>query len=357
MTELSYQEQHMQHIPFGSTGLTTPPVVFGSTALGNLFREFSYESKLATMRAIFEHLPKPVVIDSAGKYGAGLALEVMGDCLRELGVKDDEVIISNKLAWLRAPLTAPEPTFEPGAWFGLEHDAVQDISYEGIFKCFEQGLDLLGGGYSTQLVSVHDPDEYLDAAASADDRARRFDDILGAYTALGELKARGAAAGIGVGAKNWRSIAEIDAQVKLDWVMFANSYTLYSHPADLLAFMDSLRDKGVAIINSAVFNAGFLTGGEFFNYVKLDPANPEHKEKFAWREKFFQLCAEQGQNPAQVCMHFGKSHPGIAALALSTSKPARVKQNIDALAAEVPAAFWHRLKEAGLLAADHPYIG
>ena len=120
---------------------------------------------------------------------------------------------------------------------------------------------------------MHDPDEYLAAAESPADRQRRFDDILGAYEALGEIKAAGQAAGIGVGAKDWRSIAEIDAHVALDWVMFANSYTLYSHPADLLAFMDLLHAKGVAIINSAVFNAGFLTGGDFFNYVKLDRAN------------------------------------------------------------------------------------
>ena len=346
----------MQQVAFGNTGLKTPPVVFGSTALGNLFREFSYESKLETMRAIFEHLPKPVVIDSAGKYGAGLALEVIGDCLRELGVRDDEVIISNKLAWLRTPLTAPEPTFEPGAWFGLEHDAMQDISYQGILKCFEQGLELLGGDYSTQLVSVHDPDEYLDAAGSPADRARRFDDILDAYTALGELKAQGKAKGIGVGAKNWKSIQEIDAQVKLDWVMFANSYTLYSHPADLLAFMDSLHAKGVAIINSAVFNAGFLTGGEFFNYVKLDPTNAADQEKFSWRERFFALCQAHGQAPSEVCIQFGKSHPGIVALALSTSKPQRVKQNVDAMSVDVPSAFWDVLKEECLLAADHPYI-
>ena len=92
-----------------------------------------------------------MVFDSAGKYGAGLALQVMGQCLRELGIKPDEVIVSNKLAWLRAPLTTPEPIFEPGAWFGLEHDAVQDISYDGILKCFEQGLELLGGDYQTQF--------------------------------------------------------------------------------------------------------------------------------------------------------------------------------------------------------------
>ncbi len=346
----------MQQVPFGNTGLTTPPVVFGSTALGNLFREFSYESKLETMRAIFEHLPKPVVIDSAGKYGAGLALEVMGDCLRELGLGDDEVIISNKLAWLRAPLTTPEPTFEPGAWFGLQHDAVQDISYAGILKCFEQGLELLGGDYSTQLVSVHDPDEYLDAAASSADRQRRFDDILGAYAALQELKAQGQAQGIGVGAKNWRSIQAIDAQVDLDWVMFANSYTLYSHPADLLDFMDSLHAKGVAIINSAVFNAGFLTGGEFFNYVKLDPAKPADQKKFAWRERLFALCEQHGQVPAEVCIQFGKSHPGIVALALSTSKPQRVQTNVEAMSVQIPAAFWDLLKAEGLLAESHPYL-
>ena len=224
-------------------------------------------------------------------------------------------------------------------------------------QCFEQGLELLGGDYQTQLVSVHDPDEYLDAAESPADRERRFDDILGAYAALNELKAAGKAAGIGVGAKNWRSIAEIDAQVELDWVMFANSYTLYSHPPDLLAFMDSLHAKGIAIINSAVFNAGFLTGGEFFNYVKLDPANPDHQEKFAWREKFFALCAAHGQDPAEVCIEFGKTHPGIAALALSTSKPRRVAQNIKAMSAIAPTSFWDVLKDEGLLAADHPYIG
>ncbi|WP_252734005.1 hypothetical protein [Pseudoalteromonas sp. C2R02] len=31
-------------------------------------------------------------------------------------------------------LTSDEPTFEPGAWFNLKHDAVQDISYQGILE-------------------------------------------------------------------------------------------------------------------------------------------------------------------------------------------------------------------------------
>jgi D-threo-aldose 1-dehydrogenase len=346
----------MKQKPLGKTGITTSEVIFGSAILGNLFKVTPYESKLATIKEMFKHIEKPVVIDTAGKYGAGLALEVIGNILRELGITEDEVIISNKLAWLRTPLTTPEPTFEPGAWFGLEHDAVQDISYDGILKCWEQGLELLGGDYSTQLVSVHDPDEYLDAATSDDDRKMRFDDILGAYTALNELKAKGYVKAIGVGAKNWKSIQEIDQHVDLDWVMFANSYTLYSHPLDLLNFMDELHQKQVAIINSAVFNAGFLTGGEFFNYVKLDPNNPDDQEKFEWRDKFFTLCDQHQLKASEVCIQFGKSHPGIVSLALSTSKPERVKQNVDAMSVEVPPAFWQELIAQQLLAADHPYL-
>jgi D-threo-aldose 1-dehydrogenase len=346
----------MQHQPFGKTGLTVPPVVFGSAILGNLFQLTPYATKLETIREIFKYIEKPVVIDTAGKYGAGLSLEVLGRCLHELGIIDSEVVISNKLGWIRTPLTTPEPTFEPGAWFGLEHDAVQDISYDGIMRCWEQGLELLGGAYSTQIVSVHDPDEYLDAATSESNRQQRFNDILGAYTALNELKAKGYVKAVGVGAKNWKVIQEIDTQVALDWVMFANSYTLYSHPIDLLRFMDELHHKQVAIINSAVFNAGFLTGGDFFNYRKLDPTKADDQQKFVWREKFFALCDAHNLKTFEVCIQFGKSHPGIVALALSTSKPERVKDNVAAVKVEIPATFWKALREADLITYNHPYL-
>jgi len=256
----------MKHINVGQTSLKIPMLVFGSTSLGNLFQEVPPETKLEIVKEIFAHVPKPVAIDSAGKYGAGLALEVIGRTLSQLGVASDEVVISNKLAWRRIPLTTPEPTFEPGAWMGLEYDAEQDISYDGILRCWEDGLELLGGTYKTQMVSVHDPDEYLDAAESEADRVKRFEDILGAYQALAELKAKGEVEAIGVGAKKWTSIEEISDHVELDWAMFANSLTLYTHPPEMVAFMNKLGQQGTSIINSAVFNAGFLTGGEFFDY-------------------------------------------------------------------------------------------
>ncbi len=189
----------MQH------NITLPRVIAGTSLLGNLYEAYPYEQKKEIINAYIEAADGMPVFDTAGKYGAGLALETLGKCLQELNISPQEVIISNKLGWLRTPLTTPEPTFEPGVWKNLQYDAVQNISYEGIIACFEQGNHLLGT-YTPQMVSVHDPDEYLAAAKSADDEQKRYNDILEAYRALQDLKARGAVKQIGIGAKTWTTI-------------------------------------------------------------------------------------------------------------------------------------------------------
>ncbi len=329
-----------------------PPVIFGTSCLGNLYRVVPEETKLAIVTEILRHCPAPVVLDSAGKYGAGLALEVIGRSLRHLGVAPDQVVISNKLGWYRVPLRGAEPTFERGVWAGLHHDAECRISYEGIRACYAQGRELLGAGYAPQLASVHDPDEYLAAADSPADRRRRFDDILGAYRALFELKAEGAVRGVGVGAKDWRVIREIVERVDLDWVMFACSLTVYTHPKELLDFIAQLRSRNVGMVNSAVFNAGFLTGGEWFDYRRPDPV--ADAALFAWRDKFFAICRRFEVKPADVCVQFGLAVPGIAAVALNTEKPERIKTNLASAFATIPAAFWSALRDTGLIGAHVP---
>ena len=340
------------HRPFGKTGLQIPPVVFGTSCLGNLYQVVSDETKLTIVSEIFRHCPTPVVLDSAGKYGAGLALEVMGKNLRALGVSPSRVIISNKLGWYRVPLRGPEPTFERGVWAGINHDAESRISYDGILQCYQQGCDLLGAGYTSQIVSIHDPDEYLLAAGNPDERRRRFDQILGAYLALFELKAKGVVQAVGVGAKDWRVIREIAAHVDLDWVMFACSLTVYSHPPELLEFIAQLRFRGVGMVNSAVFNAGFLTGGSWFDYRRPDPI--VDTALFRWREKFFQVCERFTVKPADVCVQFGLAVPGIVAVALNTEKPERIKANVGSTLVKVPRALWQELKDRGLVHRDFP---
>lgn len=345
----------MEFSQLGNTGMRVPKIVFGTSCLGNLYQALPDSTKLAISREWFAHHEPPAVIDSAGKYGAGLALEMIGRNLRELEVSPDQIIISNKLGWKRVPLTTPEPTFEPGAWADLKFDAVQSISYEGILECWQQGCELLGPEYPPQLLSVHDPDEYLAAATDSVDRDKRFEDILDAYRALNELKLAGKAKAIGIGSKDWRVIEAVEREVNFDWVMLANSLTIYRHPPELLDFVSHLVGKGTSVINSAVFHAGFLVGGKFFDYQVI---TPELEPKlFAWRENFLLLCQKHGINPAVACIQFGLTPPGVVAISLNTSDPARVQDNVAAVQAVIPGEFWQEAKQRGLIDQSYPYAG
>lgn len=323
-----------------------PKIIFGTSSLGNLFSEPTHDEKKGVIEKIIAAMPSQPVFDSAGKYGAGLALEELGACLEELGVPADKVLISNKLAWKRVPLTTPEPTFEPGAWVNLKNDAVQAISYDGILECFEQGNQLLGK-YEAQIVSVHDPDEYLSAAKDDDDLAARKADVLGAYKALAELKAAGRVQSIGIGAKDITVVDFVSDHVQLDWAMFACSVTPYTHNAFAKGLLKKLAKQGVSVINSAVFNAGFLIGGDHFDYRKVTPEG--EPELFAWRDKFFAICKEFDATPAAVCVQFSFLFPEIVSVALNTTKPSRVQSNVDLATAVIPAGLWKRLKDEKLI--------
>jgi D-threo-aldose 1-dehydrogenase len=340
----------------GKTNIACPPIIYGTSFLGNLYRELSETEKMALIEEWFNVSDGSVVIDSAGKYGAGLSLEVIGKGLKKLGVRPGLITISNKLGWYRVPLETPEPTFEPGAWANLKFDAVQKISYNGILECWEQGCQLLGGDYKPVLVSVHDPDEYLSAAKNDTEREQHLDDILGAYRALFELKEKGLVKAVGIGSKDWLVIKELYAKVPFDWVMVANKFTLYHHPAEIIQFFEKLNQEGVGIINSAIFNAGFLTGGDYFDYRVVDENNPAEKHLFEWRRNFFEVCSRFSINPGDACLKFALSAPQVTAVALNPSKPQRMGHNKEVVDMDFPPKFWEALKKVGVIAADYPYL-
>ena len=341
---------------FGKTCLSVPSIIYGTSFMGNLYHELDEDVKLQIMQQWFDVSETTPMIDCAGKYGAGLALEVIGKGLKKLGIDRDNITISNKLGWFRVPLTTTEPTFEPGAWVNLKNDAVQKISYSGILECWEQGCDLLGGYYKPQVVSVHDPDEYLFAATSKEDRDNRLNDIIEAYKALFELKEKGEVKAVGIGAKDWLTIKELYDHVKFDWVMFANKLTIYHHPKEIIDFIERISEDGVGIINSAIFNAGFLTGGEFFDYRKIDPDSAEDQKLLTWRDTFFKICEKYSVLPGDACLKFAIAMPQINAVALNPSKPSRIKRNVDVLAVDLPDGFWEALKTEKIIGEHFKYV-
>jgi D-threo-aldose 1-dehydrogenase len=328
-----------------------PQVIFGTSGLGNLFVALAEEEKMKIVSECLRLSGGKVVFDSAGKYGAGLALETLGRCLKQLRAQPENVIISNKLGWLRTDLKTDEPTFEPGVWKNLKHDAVQRISYEGIIACFKQGNEFLNG-YDAQMVSVHDPDEYMASAKNARESEALYRDILEAYIALHDLKREGKVQSIGVGAKDWRIIERIANDVELDWIMIANSMTIKKHPKALMDFIEEMAQRGVYIINSAVFHSGFLVGSNYFDYRLIEKGNREADELFKWREDFFRLCSQFSVSPAQACVQFALNVPGVRSIALNTTAANRVQGNLAMTNTDIPAQFWMELRNRNLIEID-----
>jgi D-threo-aldose 1-dehydrogenase len=325
-----------------------PPLLFGTSGLGNLFVALEEREK---QRIVEESVRCSIgipVFDSAGKYGAGLALECLGKALKELGIPPQQVIISNKLGWLRTKLHHAEPTFEPGVWKNLQHDAVQKISYSGIMECFEQGNELLNG-YIPLMLSVHDPDEYLSKARDQAHEQELYQDILDAYAALFELKKQGQVQAIGVGAKNWKIIQRIAKDVDLDWIMVANSLTIKQHPPELLEFILQMSGKGVHVINSALFHSGFLVGSDYFDYQQIFREDQHYIHLYKWRDAFFELCKVFSIKPAEAAVQFGLYINGVKSIALNTTNSARVRQNADMLNKSIPMEFWEAMRNQQLI--------
>ncbi|SER66607.1 aldo/keto reductase [Pedobacter rhizosphaerae] len=332
----------------GRATLQIPPFVFGTSGLGNIYKAETYANKKLIVEACLSSSGDTAFFDTAGKYGAGLSLEVLGACLADCRAAHSKVIISNKLGWFRTELVGSEPTFEPGVWKDLKYDAVQRISYQGILECFEQGNELLGD-YNAQYVSVHDPDEYLLAAIDDSDYQKRYQDILEAYRALMELKSLGKVEAVGIGAKDWKIIRKISREVRLDWVMIANSLTIISHPIELIDFVSELEKNNIPVINSAIFNGGFLTGSDYYNYRLLDINVKEDMELINWRADFYEICDQYNLLPAVVCYQYARSFSGIKSIAMSTSKPHKVAENIAMAQHDVPKSFWQELADRGLI--------
>ena len=162
-----------------------------------------------------------------------------------------------------------------------------------------------------------------------------------------ELRDAGKVESVGVGAKDVSVIDFISDHIQLDWAMFACSITPYTHRPSTLALLKKLGKQGVSVINSAVFNAGFLIGSNNFDYKTI--TRESHQAEFNWRDQFNALCDDFNVKPAEVCVQFSFLFDEIVSVALNSSSPKRVRSNVSLVEAQIPNTFWQAMKDKGLI--------
>jgi D-threo-aldose 1-dehydrogenase len=304
--------------------------MFGTRALGNTAEPIPEQTRRAIVAEWFENVAPPVFINAAVNDGAGL--ETLGRALERFDIAPEEVLVNIELG-------------------------DQPIHYEAIRDRWQEGIRRLGEAYMPRLASLRDPGLYLLGAKTPTEHDCRFTNVLEAYRALNELQSAGQIAAIGVCSTDWRIVQEIDAAVKVDWVMLAGSLNLMNHPTDVLDFVATLAQRQIPVINAGVFHCGFLVGSSRYGDRIVSAESATDRPLCAWRKAFVALCHGHGITPAHASIQFALSPPGIVAVALNTSHPDRVAENVASVGDKVPDSFWSSMKEEGLLAADYPYLG
>jgi len=308
------------HRPFGKTGLTVPPIALGTSALGNVRSILPPAKKVALCGEWLNHVEPPIWLETGPCCGGAQGLETLFQMAQRLDVSPDDVLIGHLLNWQDAAQ----------AWRG--------------------DCRLLGDVYRPKLVAINEADKYLDEAASPQERDRRIADVTRAFQELLKLKEAGEVVAVGVAGKDWRCIEMIGKHVPFDWVRLSGCFSPMHGAPDVVRFMASLAERQIPIVLAGVFHSGFLVGGQCYDHRVLDTEDEQDARQLAWRKSFVALCHGHGISPAHACIQFALSAPGVVAVAVDTTQPERVAENVRSVLTRVPGSLWESMKEEGLLA-------
>ncbi|KVS35997.1 aldo/keto reductase [Burkholderia ubonensis] len=320
---------------------------FGAAPLGNMFRNIPDEEAAATIEAAWQHGIR--LFDTAPSYGAGLAELRLGEALA--GHSRDDYVISTKVGRLVLDELEDAKLRDYGEKSGIfEHGRpnrlVSDYSADATLRSIEDSLKRLRTD-RLDIVWVHDvaQDIYGDEWLAQFEIARK-----GAFRVLTRLREEGVikAWGLGVNRVEPCELTLDLAEAKPDGFLLAGRYTLLDHARALQRLMPAAAANDVGIVVGGPYSSGVLAGGTHFEYQKASP------EILAKVERIKAIAVRHGVPIKAAALQFVLAHPATAAVIPGASRPERIAEDQAALKADIPADFWHEMREQGLVAADAP---
>lgn len=338
-------------------GIHLPPVILDSRVLGNWHTARTSTYKSALVQAWLDGSSGPVAIETAMKYGAGLALEVLNEVLRQRKVQASEVIAINHLGWYRVPLASTYSTFDAENWVAVGHDAELRLSPEGIRNCWQQYIDLVEEDHRARMLSLHDVMPFLSVARDAHDLARRRGTLVDAYTALQDLTRGIESIALGISVNDRETFESVDKHVPLDWLMVSGIATLHGHSKADSGWLRALADRGITVIEASPLATGDTPGGRGLGESPNIDSRSAHDSSMEWRQNFAALCMKHNVHPTSAYAQFSLMHPAVTSVIMNCAVPERVRSDIALTCAPVPTEFWDDAKASGLIVQEYGYVG
>lgn len=312
---------------------------FGTAPLGNMYRAIPEEEALATVQAAWDHGIR--YFDTAPFYGAGLAEERLGQVLSQQN-RDDYVLSTKVGRCVEDEAEEKSGLFE----HGHQKKITTDYSAEATQRSIEESLARLKTD-RLDFVFIHDTsrDFYGDEWISLFDQAR-----TGAFRVLSSLQEEGVISGWGLGVNSTEPIElALDMEEAPPTMsLSATQYTLLTHERALQRMMPTAQEQGAKIVVGGPFNSGALLGGDHFDYAEV---SVHIKDRVA---KLHEIADRHGISLKSAAMQFSTAHPAVFAVIPGSSRPKRIAEDIDAIRAQIPAAFWEELVEQQLISAQAP---
>jgi D-threo-aldose 1-dehydrogenase len=197
------------------------------------------------------------------------------------------------------------------------------------------------------IVWIHDiaQDFYGDEWLQYFEQAR-----TGAFKVLTRLKEQGVIKAWGLGVNR---VEPIELTLGLeeanpDGFLLAGRYSLLDHKRALQRLMAEAKAQNTDIVVGGPYSSGILAGGAHFEYQKASPqiiSKVEHIKRIA---------QAHGVDIKAAALQFALANPAVAAVIPGASRPERIAEDVAALQAVIPAAFWDALRDAGLVSGSAP---
>ncbi|WP_428029406.1 aldo/keto reductase [Ancylobacter sp.] len=310
----------------------------GCAQMGNLYRVTPYAESAGAFEAAWDAGIR--TFDTAPFYGYTRSELRLGTLLGERARAS--YTVSTKVGRVMTPDPSVGPE-EDGFAAPLPFRPVFDYSHDGILRSFEASQSRLGL-LAPDILYVHD----IGRVTHGERHAHYWAQLTagGGFRALSRLREEAAIRAFGLGVNEFEIIEAAIEVADIDICMLAGRYTLLEQAS--LAFMDACAARGIGIVIAGAFNSGILAGSSKFNYGDA-PA-----EIVARVEALRGACAAEGVSLQAAALQFPLAHPATLGVVSGARNAQQVRANIGWFEEQLPATFWTRLKERGLIADSAP---
>ena len=271
----------MERRKLGNTDLELPVISYGASSLGQEFRRVTIEEALRSCRVALELGMN--FIDTSPFYGRGMSEVLLGQVLRDR--PREEFILGTKLGR-----------------YDLQHF---DFSAKRVAESIDVSLHRMGVDH-LDIILCHDI-EFVDMQQIVDET----------IPAIQKIRDTGKVRYIGFSGYPMKIFPFIIDQIDVDVVLSYNHYHLQN--TKFAAHFDTLKAKGVGIMNAGPFCARLLTNASL----------PEwHKEPEAVRVACKQAadhCSSQGVDIAQLAVQFCVANEDITTTIAGSANPDNVR--------------------------------